>query len=271
MQAVVNRIHIAYTDEGKGAPLVFIHGFPLNREAWAKQIPVLKSSYRVIAPDLRGFGESETTGGTVPMSRFAADLYALLEHLGTGPVILVGHSMGGYVALAFAQAYPQLLAGLVLVGTKAGADSEEAAATRRATTEQVRMEGVSMVIDAMAPKMLSAHRGDAAMEADVRAIMASSHPQGLIGALFGMAERHDAKNWLGEIRVPTLVITGADDLLIPPDESEALVQGIPGAHLRRIEGAGHLVAFEEPDAFNAALEDWLNTTVRQLGALHAST
>lgn len=261
MRAKVNGIQVAYTDEGEGIPLLFVHGFPLSRGAWCKQVEAFKASHRVIAPDLRGLGESEATAGPVPMSLFAEDLHALLQHLetvDTGPVILVGHSMGGYVALAFAKAYPQALRGLVLVGTKAGADTPEGAAARRATAEKVRTEGASAVVDAMAPKMLSEGNTDAAMAAAVRDLMAPSRPEGVIGALLGMAERPDAGPWLGGIRVPTLVITGLEDTLIPSSESEAMAKAIPNAQLRLIPNAGHLVAFERADAFNTALKTWLD-------------
>lgn len=257
MRTMINGIQMAYTDEGDGIPLVFIHGFPLNRNTWSKQVEVFKSSYRVIAPDLRGLGETEATPGPAPMSCFAEDLNALLHHLGTGPAILVGHSMGGYVALAFAKAFPKALRALVLVGTKAGADSPEGAAARRVMAGKVRAEGTSVVVEAMAPKMLSARHPDEVMSASARAFMASANPEGVISALLGMAERPDAGSWLGKIRVRTLVIAGADDTIIPPSESETLMMGIPSAQLKIIPKAGHLVAFEQPDAFNDALREWL--------------
>jgi pimeloyl-ACP methyl ester carboxylesterase len=154
-------------------------------------------------------------------------------------------------------AYPNALRGLVLVGTKAGKDAPEVAAARRATAEKVRTEGVSVVVDAMAPKMLSASHEDAAMVASIRGFMASSKPDGVMGALWGMADRPDATARLGQIRVPTLVITGADDTVIPPSESVAMAGSIPGAQLQVIPEAGHLVAFEQAAAFNAALNEWL--------------
>jgi pimeloyl-ACP methyl ester carboxylesterase len=255
----INGIRIAYTDEGQGAPLLFVHGFPLSRATWSKQVAFFKANHRVIAPDLRGLGESASGPGPVSMSRFAEDLHDLAQRLSTGPVVLVGHSMGGYVALAFAMAYPNALSGLVLVGTKAGKDSPEAAAARRATAEKVRTEGVSVVVDAMAPKMLSASREDPAMAAAVHGIMAASKPDGVMGALWGMADRPDASARLGQIRVPTLVITGADDTVIPPSESVILAESIPGAQLTVIPEAGHLVAFERADAFNEALNGWLDS------------
>jgi pimeloyl-ACP methyl ester carboxylesterase len=236
---------------------VLIHGFPLARGAWSRQVDAFSATHRVIAPDLRGLGQTEAQPGTNTMERYAEDVHALLQELGTGPVVLAGHSMGGYVALAFARLHPEMLRGLVLVGTKAGADTPEGAAGRRATAEKVRLEGIDGVVNTMAPKMLAASNQDQTMAAQVRDLMEPSKPEGVIGALLGMAERPDSTPRLGSIRVPTLVITGADDTVIPPAESDLLAKNIPGAQLKVIPNAGHLVAFEQPKAFNDALRQWL--------------
>lgn len=258
MQMTTSGINISYTDEGRGVPVLFVHGFPLSRGAWQKQVDALRSSYRVIAPDLRGFGESDAGTGVTTMAQFADDLHELLEQRATGPVILIGHSMGGYVLFAFLRQYPALVRGLVLVGTKAGADGAEGAATRRATAEKVQKEGVQVVVNAMAPKMLAADNHDAAMATQVRALMTPSKPAGVIGALLGMAERPDSTPDLARITVPTLIITGANDVLIPSTESEALNRGIQNSELHIIAHAGHLVSFEQPDKFNQILQEWLS-------------
>jgi pimeloyl-ACP methyl ester carboxylesterase len=272
MQATVNGIRMAYTDEGQGMPLVFVHGFPLSRGAWQKQVEMLRSSYRVIAPDLRGLGESHPSAsfgsaqdrssgqgrdGVNTMAQMAEDIHALLKQLNTGPVVLIGHSMGGYVALAFARQFPEMLRGLVLVGTKAGNDTPEAAGGRRATAEKVKAEGAKVVLDAMAPKMLAASNKDERMAAQVRGFMERSQPDGVIGALLGMAERPDSTELLSQIYAPTLIITGADDTIIPPAESEKMASAIKNAQLKVIPNAGHLVAFEQPEEFNRALQEWL--------------
>jgi pimeloyl-ACP methyl ester carboxylesterase len=122
----------------------------------------------------------------------------------------------------------------------------------------VQAEGVQVVIKAMAPKMLAADNQDPRLTEQVLGFMAPSKPAGVIGALLGMAERPDATAELGRISVPTLVVTGANDLLIPPTESEALARAIPGSQLNIIPHAGHLVAFEQPDKFNHILEEWLD-------------
>lgn len=257
MFTTLNGIRMAYTDQGKGPALLFVHGFPLSRGTWSRQVDAFQSTHRVIAPDLRGLGETEATDGPVPMTRYAADLFALVQHLELGPVTLVGHSMGGYIALAFAKAYPQVLAGLVLVGTKAGADAPEAAAGRRALAARVQAEGSSVVVDAMAPKMLSPDNTDAAMAQAVHGFMRHATPTGVASALLGMAERPDLVTSAGLLHTRTLVMAGTKDTIMPVGESEALARIIPDARLDLIPGAGHLVAFEAPEAFNALLKAWL--------------
>lgn len=247
----------SFIDEGQGLPLVFVHGFPLSREAWARQVEALSASFRTIAPNLRGFGGHGDVQGKLTMDRLAEDIGSLVETLGCGPVILVGHSMGGYVALAFARRYPQWLRGLVLVGTRAGSDSPEASAGRLAAAEGVREKGIGGIVDAMTQKMLAPGRNDPQSLAEVRSFMSSASREGVIGALLGMAERPDASADLRKISRPTLVVTGAEDRVIDPAESEILAEAIPGARLRIIPGAGHLVAWEEPEAFNRELADWI--------------
>lgn len=257
MQTTVNGFTLAYTDEGAGLPLVFVHGFPLSGGTWRHQVDAFRGTHRVIAPDLRGLGESTGAGAVSTMDQFADDLRALLDQLKVGPAVVAGHSMGGYVTLAFARMYPGLVRGLVLVGTRSGPDSPEAAAGRRATAEKVRAQGAGVVVDAMAPKMIAPSNPDPAMAAAVRGFMAPSRPDGVCAALLGMADRPDSTGMLKGIAVPTLVITGADDVLIPPGESMAMAAAIPGAQLVVIPAAGHLVAFEQPTAFNRALTAWL--------------
>lgn len=260
MRTLIHGHQTSFTDEGTGQALLFVHGFPLNRDCWSNQVDAFKHRNRVVAPDLRGFGASQSRAGAVSMDLFASDLFTLCQHLKTGPVILVGHSMGGYIALAFAKAFPLFLRGLVLVGTRAGADAREVAEARIATANKVQREGIASVVDAMAPKMLASNGSGQGLERAVRELMWSSSAEGVAGALLGMAERPDRREQLAEIRVPTLVLAGAEDSTIPTSESAALAEGIPGSKLVIIPKAGHLVAMEQPTAFNDALGAWLDTS-----------
>jgi 3-oxoadipate enol-lactonase len=257
MRQRIDRINLSAADTGLGRPLVFLHGFPFNRSAWHMQTEAFRQSHRVIAPDLRGFGNSATLPGPTTMADYAGDVYTLLQEFTTGPVVLVGHSMGGYVALAFASDFPEMLRGLVLVSTRAGSDSVEAAAGRRATAGKVRDQGVDEIIETMSTKMLAPGNQHTGLADGVRGLMASTKPEVMIAALLGMAARPDATPELPQIAVPTLIITGADDTVVLPEESEKLAHGIPGSQLRVIPHAGHLVFLEQPEEFNRVLKDWL--------------
>jgi 3-oxoadipate enol-lactonase len=257
MFANINSTQLAYTDEGVGLPMVFIHGFPLNRKAWSEQVEAFKSAYRVIAPDLSGFGDSQPAKGSLSMGHYAEQIRELLLQLAVGPVILGGHAMGGNIALSFVNRYPELVRGLVLVGTKAGPDTFKGAQTRRDMASAVRDQGTAVMTEVMMPRLLSADNTDKAMAALVQDMVGSASRDGIIGALLGMAERPDAREWLRHIRVPTLVIEGSDDESFSSFEADALVEAIPEARLRVIPHAGHLVAMEQPEAFNQAMKHWL--------------
>lgn len=255
MKILLNGQTLAYTDDGQGIPLVFIHGFPLSRGAWKEQIRPFQDTHRVITFDLPGFGESGQPDGAMTMSRYAGILKNLLDHLNTGPVILAGHSMGGYIALAFARKYPELLRALALVATKTGPDTPDGAKGRLATAGKVGETGTGVVIEAMAPKMVA----DQALVPEVRKLMESASPAGVMEALRGMAERPDSTDLLPTLKVPVWIVSGDTDALIPHAESERMAAVIPGSILTLIPGAGHLVAIEQHALFNAAFQVWLGT------------
>ena len=142
----IGDVRLNYSEKGRGKPLLLVHGFPLDHTMWARQLDALSSSHRVIAPDLRGFGASSVTAGTVTMAQYADDLAGLLGALGIDePVIFCGLSMGGYVAWQFALRHRPKLAKLILCDTRAVADSPEAAAGRQKTAEKVLADGASVV------------------------------------------------------------------------------------------------------------------------------
>jgi 3-oxoadipate enol-lactonase len=254
---------LAFTDEGAGPVVVLLHGFPLNRSMWSGQIGELGRSFRVIAPDLRGHGESPAPDAVYSMELMAEDVVELLDGLAiTEPVVVGGLSMGGYVALALAVKHPERIRGLILADTRAAADSPEAARGREETAQAVLRDGhPGAVVESMIPKLFagSTIQGRPEVVAPMRAAMEATSASGVAGALRGMAVRPDRRDALKSIAAPTLVAVGEQDAISPPDEARAIAEALPNARLAVIPGAGHLSPCENPEAFNAAVLDFLRS------------
>ncbi len=244
---------LEYDDIGNGLPLLLIHGFPLDRTLWRSQIAGLQHTYRVIAPDLRGFGKSsDTSGEAVAMDQYAADLKALLDSVNASPAVVGGISMGGYVALAFYAHYPDHVKGLILANTRAMPDSPEGKQGRLENAQKVGEVGPQFLVESMAPKMLGpSARPELAIT--VRGMMARQRAAGIMSALRGMAARPDRTPLLRFATVPALMITGSADALIPPSDSEIMHSLTPDSTLVNIPDAGHLSNLDKSDAFNDAL------------------
>lgn len=246
---------------GRGQPLLLIHGFPLNHEMWRPQIETLARNSKVIAPDLRGHGQSPPTPGPYSMDMLADDCATVLEKLGVQqPVAVCGLSMGGYVSFALFRRHPQMVAGLILVATRSGADTEEAKKNRENAAEKVRTEGIEPVIEGMLPIMMSpkTYQEQVDLVQQVEGIMAQTSPDGMMSDLMGMKSRPDSTPTLEMINVPTLILHGADDQIIPISEAEAMHAAIHGSQLKIIPDAGHLPNLEQPLLFNQAVEDFLS-------------
>jgi pimeloyl-ACP methyl ester carboxylesterase len=253
-------IRLLVYDKGSGTPILFVHGFPLSHAMWRGQLGALAARFRVIAPDLRGFGASEMTPGggeqVSTMRQLADDCAAVVDQLcGGKPVVLCGLSMGGYVAWQFAKHHAGKLRALVLCDTKAAADTPEAAETRRKMAEHVLKHGTGAVAEAMPGKLFAAatHTAQPAVVGEIRRTIETTNPAGLAAAQRGMAAREDVRAWLPSIRVPTLVVVGREDGISPPDEMRAIAEAIPGAEFHVIEGAGHMAPLESPAEFNQLL------------------
>ena len=253
---------MAYQDSCDRATILFIHGFPFNSSMWEPQIEELADMIRVIAPDLRGHGQSDAVSGPYPMKLLAGDCARLLEHLSSsGPVVVCGLSMGGYVALEFYRQYPEYVDALILASTRAGADSAEGKANRERLAAAAREKGADAVVEAMLPNLLSPQTAedDPELVEYVEEMMRSTSVEGIVGALMGMKERPDSTPTLADIDVPTLIIHGADDKIIPASEAEAMHAAIEDSELVIIDDAGHLPNLEQPDAFNDAIIDFLES------------
>lgn len=237
-------VDLYYEESGKGIPVIFIHGFPFDHSIWEPLIPLLKDHARMILPDLRGFGKSPVTDEVYSMRLLAEDIAQLMDHLKIEQAVLVGHSMGGYVTLAFAQAYPGRVSGLGLVATQAAADLPERRQTRYKTAEAVAHKGARVVVSNMV-NALTPHQE---LIAPLSALILQAPPTAIVGALKGMAERHDLTGELSKVTVPAVVLVGDSDQLLPRDRVETMAQMLPKGWLVEIPHAGHMPMMEDPEA-----------------------
>jgi len=238
----VNNITLAYKRLGNGSPLMLIHGYPLDHTIWNDAAELLKNDFDLILPDLRGFGQSTTVETPYTMSDMADDLAGLLDHLGVEKVALAGHSMGGYVALAFVKKHPQWVSGLGLVASQAAADTPERKALRYETADEVSKKGAGVVAEGMTPKLSA----DAGVQAFVRSLMERQTPSAVIGALKAMAEREDTLSYLSSVSFPVALIHGDMDTLIPVERAREIKAVLPSAQLTELQGIGHMPMMESP-------------------------
>ena len=256
----IDDIQLAYDDVGVGHAVVLIHGYPFNRSLWTEQTEALTSRFRVVTPDLRGFGESDSSEGPVTMNRMAQDVAELMDQLGIEQAVIGGLSMGGYVALAFVKQFPSRVKALVLADTRAQADTEEGKQTRHQQAEKALSEGMAGIADAMLPKLLTPDTVSKRPEVvkRVRDMMLRTKPQGAASALLGMAERDDHSEFISTIRVPTMIVVGREDALTPLADSEKMQSKIAPSRLVVIENAGHVSNLEQTEQFNFALIRFLD-------------
>jgi 3-oxoadipate enol-lactonase len=241
-------------------PLVLLHAFPLSSEMWEPQVDALSKDVRVLTPDLPGFGKATAFGDNPSIDGMADAVARFLDGQGvTDPVVLGGLSMGGYVALSFARKYPERLRALILADTRAEPDDATGKANRDKMVAFARDHSSVDVLEQMMPKMLSEETRTQRPEvvAEVRRIVAGQPVGSLIHALLALRDRSDAGPGLASIKVPTLVIVGAEDALTPPAMSQGLAGRIAGAKLVTIPGAGHLSNLEKPAEFTAAVREFL--------------
>ena len=256
----VHGVELSLVDQGSGTPVVLVHGFPLDHTMWNAQIDALSQDYRVIAPDLRGFGRSGLSDGTVTMQQFADDLTALLDVLEVDePVVLCGLSMGGYVAFQFWQRHASRLAGLILCDTRAVNDTREMAAGRLEMAERVLREGPAPLVEGMVPKLFGETTAKDRPELvdSLRRVMMQTDPKGIAAAARGMAQRPDMTPKLPEIDCPTLVIVGSSDAISTPDEMRTIARAIPRARFVEIADCGHMSPMERPAELIAAILEFL--------------
>lgn len=257
MQLAANGISMHVEDRGAGPTALFVHGFPLSGRMWQPTIDRLQRSLRCIAPDLRGHGRSDASA-QASIELFADDLASLLVALRIDrPVVVVGLSMGGMIALDFFRRYRPRVRALALCDTRANAESPEGKVRRKTMADAALRDGSRAVADRMIETILAPSAAPT-LRQDVHAMMCATPPQGVAAAALALAERPDSEPTLPLIDCPTLVVAGEQDALTPPDYMRYMSGQIPGARFEIIPGAGHLPPMEQPDGFAGVLHTFID-------------
>jgi pimeloyl-ACP methyl ester carboxylesterase len=262
----VRDIELAFEEAGSGLAIVLLHGYPFDRSMWREQIDFLSANgYRAIAPDLRGLGESESSGEIATMDEMARDVSALLDELRIAYAVVGGLSMGGYVAFEFVHQFPARVRALVLAGTRAPADNQQEQENREQQAQRMLAGGMLGIADPMLAKLLARQTVAEKPEvvARVRQMILRTDPKGAAAAQRGMAARRDYSDNLARIMVSTLIVAGRDDTIRTPDDAEFMHRGISNSRLEIVEHAAHLTNMEQPGLFNRVLLDFIERPVQR--------
>jgi pimeloyl-ACP methyl ester carboxylesterase len=253
-------ITVGFDDLGDGEPVVFVHGHPFDRSMWRPQLETFSDRHRVVAADLRGYGQSSIVPGTTTLGTFADDIAALLDHLAIDRAVLCGLSMGGQIVMEFVGHFPHRVRGLVLADTSAAAETAEGMAIRYELADRLLRDGREAYADEMLPKMVAPANIVAmpAVAKHVSTMMRDTSPVGAAAALRGRAERPDYRDLLSSLPTPTLVVVGAEDEFTPVDVARAMHDRMPDATLAIIPGAGHLPNLERTEEFDSVLRGFLD-------------
>ena len=255
---------VRYLEAGSGRAIVLLHAFPFSAELWLPQLSRAPRGCRLVAPDLRGFrgtGPAFEDPGVegVTMDGYASDVLALMSHLEIDRAVVVGLSLGGYVAFAMLRRAPARVAGLVLANTRATADSPEGRANRDRLIDVVKRDGPGAIASEMVPKLLGAttQREQPDLAETIGRMIRVNSPAAIAAGLAAMRDRPDSTALLPSIGCPTTVVTGAEDRTIPAEETAAMHAAIPGATLVVIPKAGHLSNVEGTGDFSTVLARWV--------------
>lgn len=258
--ARIDNFDLSYDDFGEGAiSIIFLHGYPFSKAMWQGQLEFLKSKYRVIACDVRGFGRSKDEESTLSIDLFADDLIAFMDKLTIDKAIICGLSMGGFIALDALKKFPNRFEALILCDTQCIADTDEVKAKRYKIIDEITFAGVTEFNEEFVKSVF--HKDSLTTKPDVferlRNVVFSNSQRIITMGLTALAGRAETCSMLGSISIPTLIICGREDQVTPLEQSENMHETIKGSVLKVIDNAGHVSNLEQPDEFNKHLSDFL--------------
>ncbi len=261
MRFMSHGVGIEYAVDGPrtGLPVVFIHGFPFSKEMWKPQVEALKKEYHVITYDVRGHGGSDVGDGQYSVEYFVDDLFGLLDHLKILKAVVVGLSMGGYIALRAIERSPERFRGIALCDTRSEADGNEGKVKRAGQAANVKTEGIKKFAELFVKGVFFEKSFETNPEAIemIKTTIEHSAPVAVAGTLLALAARTDTTASLYKINVPTLILVGQHDVLTPPSASHAMKEKIPGAEIHVLPKAAHMSNLEQPEEFNMFLMNFL--------------
>ncbi|KZZ84238.1 MULTISPECIES: alpha/beta hydrolase [Bacillaceae] len=254
-----NERTITYVDEGVGDPVIFLHGFCGSADYWKYVIPEMAEKHRVLAVNLRGHGGSSTEKESYGVEEMADDIRLVLDDLEIQSASIFGHSLGGYVALAFAEKYPDRVTSFGLVHSTAYPDSEDARRGREAGMEKIEKEGIKPFVDGLVPKLFAEHNRTGEEADFAKQIGYHTPTTGAIASLEAMKNRQDRRRIIEISDVPVLLLAGEKDEVIAPEKT--FTANGPHIYQSVLNGAGHMGMLEEPETFVKVLKDFLENFV----------
>ncbi|MES2727764.1 MAG: alpha/beta hydrolase [Bacteroidota bacterium] len=258
----VNNVQLSYNDIGEGSiPVIFMHGYPFDKTMWQLQLDFLKSGYRLISFDIRGFGKSTDEESHLSIDLFGEDLIALMDKLDIDKAIVCGLSMGGFIALNAQKRFPDRFAALILCDTQCIADTTEVKEKRKKIINEIAVDGVATFNEGFIKNVF--HKDSLSNKKELveqlRSVVFANSPHIITMGQTALAERSETCSTLNEITIPTLIICGREDIVTPLAQSEMMHKTIKGSILHVIDNAGHVSNLEQPDEFNKHLLDFLTT------------
>ncbi len=244
--------------------IVLVHGFPYDSSIWDAQTEALKNDYFVVTYDVRGLGKSPAGDGQSIMDIFADDLFAVLKEYNLSKPAVAGFSMGGYILMKALEKQPDAFSSVIFCNTKSESDGDEARLKRNAGIMKINTEGLESFVSGFITATFSEDskkNHPQVIESFIKKA-ASFDPVGVKGALLAMISRTDTGKVLENLKVPALVIAGAEDALMPVAVLRSMAERIPDSVFTVIEKAAHMTPVEQPEAVNKAISEFLRNQRR---------